>query len=320
MTIKKTGEFEFIDRIHHGCLVRPADVLKGIGDDAAVFRGQGEQTMLLTTDMLVERIHFSRKTIGGFDLGRKALAVNLSDIAAMGGTPLDAFVSIAVPDTCTLDFLDAFYRGLKSLAKDCRVNILGGDTTRSKTDLIVNICLTGCAAESRVLYRHTAQKGDVIYATGCLGDSRAGLVLLQHDSTSDAAQYPDLVHAHLRPKAFLEEGRFLATQPGVHAAIDVSDGLSSDIAHIAQQSHVGVRIFKDKIPVSAQLARFCGRFDFDPIEMALAGGEDYVLLVTVSPDTAKDVAAALSGNLPSAHVCHRRHHAPGQHGSHRPWR
>jgi thiamine-monophosphate kinase len=292
MTLAQIGEFGFIQRIGEGCVVRPGGVVKGIGDDAAVFKGDRKELMLLTTDMLVERVHFSRHHVSGFFLGRKCLTVNLSDIAAMGGTPLDAFVSLAVPQDCSLDYLEALYQGLKSLARECQVNILGGDTTGSKTDLIINVCLTGYVAESEILCRHTACIGDIVYVTGCLGDSRAGLQILQKDVATDSSDFPDLLRAHLAPKAHLKEGRFLAKQSGVHAALDVSDGLSSDVGHIVEQSRVGVRIFREKIPISAPLKDFCDRFGFDPVQTALAGGEDYVLLATASPKTAHTLEAA----------------------------
>lgn len=286
MTLKTIGEFGFIEKIRNGCLIRQENIIRGIGDDAAVFRGQHHGAMLLTTDLLIERVHFNRRTASGFHLGYKALAVNLSDIAAMGATPLDAFVSIAVPDDCHLDFLEAFYDGMKAIAQKFTVNILGGDTTRANEDLVINIALTGCAPESEILYRCNAQVGDVVYATGYLGNSRAGLYLVQNVDQKDAVQFKRLVDTHLLPEPFVAEGRFLAKQPGVHAAIDVSDGLSSDISHICSQSDTGVRIWSEKIPMSKQLAEFCTQFGFDPLDMALTGGEDYCLLLTVSPEAA----------------------------------
>jgi thiamine-monophosphate kinase len=289
MTLKSIGEFGFIEAIRPGCLIRPDNVLKGIGDDAAVFTGNSNETMLLTTDLLVERIHFLRKTTSAFNLGRKALAVNLSDIAAMGGTPLDAFVGIAIPDDCSLDMLKELYDGMKSIAAEFDVNILGGDTTGSKIDLVISICLTGCVPNKHVLYRHAARPGDRIYTTGRLGDSRAGLMILQNSGESEKKTFDMLVSAHLLPRPHVREGRFLAMEAEVHAAIDVSDGLSADIAHIALQSGVGVRLYREKIPLSEPLKDFCDRLGLDPVDVALTGGEDYVLLVTVSPKAAQDI-------------------------------
>ena len=137
MKLKQIGEFGFIDKISRGCLIRPDHIIKAIGDDAAAFTVPADRVSLITTDLLVERIHFIRDTISGFDLGYKALAVNLSDIAAMGGEAREAFVSIGIPQSCPLDYLEAVYDGMKSLAAKFDVNILGGDTTSSEIDLII---------------------------------------------------------------------------------------------------------------------------------------------------------------------------------------
>ncbi len=288
--MKDIGEFEFIKKISQGCLVRPDNILKSIGDDAAAFRADPGEIMLVTTDMLVERIHFVKKATSGFNLGYKALAVNLSDIAAMGGTAKEAFVSIAIPEKCSTEYIEDLYNGIKKLGAEFDVNILGGDTTGSKTDLIINISVFGSAPEKEILYRNTAQTGDIVFSTGFLGDSKAGLYLILNDIAVDSAEFEALFKAHILPKPYLYEGRFLARRKCVNAAIDVSDGLSSDIRHIATESNVGVRLFAEKIPVSKNLQQFCSRFSFDPVEYALAGGEDYTLLCTVQRGKADAVA------------------------------
>jgi thiamine-monophosphate kinase len=226
-----------------------------------LFMTEPDRLTLITTDLLVERIHFLRNSISGFDLGYKSLAVNLSDIAAMGGTAREAFVSIAIPDECHLDYLDELYNGIKKLAARFDVNVLGGDTTRSTVDLIINIVVQGTVLKEELLCRDAAQPGDVIFA-------------------------------HLVPEPHLREGRFLARRSGVNAAIDTSDGLSSDLAHIVEESRVGARLFTDKIPISPNLKDFCTRLDFKPLEFALAGGEDYTLLCTISPHRAAEIGEA----------------------------
>jgi thiamine-monophosphate kinase len=291
VNLSDIGEFGFIKRISRGCLIRPQNIIKGIGDDAAVFIPTPHEVILVTTDLLVEGIHFFRNTTSGFNLGYKALSVNLSDIAAMGGIAREAFISIAVPDNCSLDFLEDLYNGMKRLATEFGLNLLGGDTTRAKTDLIINISVLGSAFEKEILYRNTAQQGDIICSTGFLGDSRAGLHLITHNIKADSKEMTALRDSHIIPKPYLREGRFLARQGGVHAMIDVSDGLSSDIGHIAEESNVGIRLYSEKIPVSNNLEKFCTRFDFDPVEYALAGGEDYTLLCTISPDRVDHIAA-----------------------------
>ena len=287
--LKELGEFGFINRITPGCLVRPEGVVKAIGDDAAAFYSPPGQLNLVTTDLLVERVHFLRNATSGYNLGYKALAVNLSDIAAMGGKAAEAFVSIAIPEDCGLDYLDDLYKGMRSLASEFQVNILGGDTTASKQDLIINIGVYGSVRESEILCRDGAGPGDLICSTGCLGDSRAGLHLILNDITADNEELNKLFSAHVLPRPCLEEGRFLASLSVVTAAIDVSDGLSSDLEHLASQSGTGARIYPDRIPISPELRVFCKQFGFDPMEYALAGGEDYTLLFTVPAEHITDL-------------------------------
>jgi len=290
MGIRNIGEFGFIDKIRHGCLIRPERVVTPIGDDAAAYRNEAGQLTLVTADMLVERVHFIKEATSGFNLGYKALAVNLSDIAAMGGIAREAFVSIAIPDDCALDYLQDLYRGMQHLAAEFKVNILGGDTTGSKTDLVINVTVTGSVAQNDMLLRSTAQAGDIIFSTGCLGDSRAGLHLILNRIAADSEGLAALVDTHLLPRPYLEEGRFLAHSRKVHAAIDVSDGLSSDLGHIVRESRVGARLYARQIPISPHLQTFCSRFNFDPPDFALAGGEDYTLLCTADRKTADDLA------------------------------
>jgi thiamine-monophosphate kinase len=291
MTLKDIGEFGFIKKISRGCVIRPHNIVKAIGDDAAAFRSDPDRLSLITTDLLVERIHFLRNAISGVDLGYKSLAVNLSDIAAMGGTAREAFVSIAIPQDCPLDYLEDIYKGMKHLAAKFDVNILGGDTTSSQIDLIINIVVHGTVAENEMLCRDAAQTGDIVCSTGYLGESKAGLHFILNRISADADQDKLLLKAHLLPEPHLEEGRFLAQQNGVHAAIDTSDGLSSDLGHIVEESKVGARLFADKIPISQNLKKFCTRFDFDPVTYALSGGEDYTLVCTIAPETATEVAS-----------------------------
>ncbi len=287
--LKEIGEFGFINRITPGCLVRHEGVYKAIGDDAAAFYSPPGQLNLVTTDLLVERVHFLRNATSGYNLGYKALAVNLSDIAAMGGRAAEAFVSIAIPVECSLEYLDDLYRGMRALASEFQVNILGGDTTASKQDLIINIGIYGSVRENEILCRDGASPGDLICSTGYLGDSRAGLHLILNDITADTAELKKLFRAHVLPRPCLEEGRFLAGLSVVTSAIDVSDGLSSDLGHLASQSGTGARIYPDRIPVSPELKIFCERFGFDPLEYALAGGEDYTLLFTAPAEHITDL-------------------------------
>jgi thiamine-monophosphate kinase len=290
MELSQIGEFGFIKKISRGCVIRPDNIIRSIGDDAAAFTVPPGRVSLITTDLLVESIHFIRKTITGFDLGYKSLAVNLSDIAAMGGEAREAFVSLGIPLKCPLDYLEAVYDGMKHLAARFNVNILGGDTTSSNSDLIINVVVHGIVASNKLLRRDAAQPGDIIFSTGYLGDSKAGLHLVLNNLALDSSAMQVLYRAHVLPEPHLLEGRFLADQSGMRAAIDVSDGLSSDLGHIAEQSAVGAQIYVSEIPISDSLKKFCAVFGFDPVEYALRGGEDYTLLCTAAAENAEEIA------------------------------
>jgi len=294
MNLNDIGEFGFIERIRAGCLIRPEGVVTAIGDDAAATTPVAGELLLVTCDLLVERVHFLRAAISGLDLGHKALAVNLSDIAAMGGTAKDAYVSIPVPAGVELDYLDAIYEGMKALAGRFNVNILGGDTTASKTDLVLSLTVTGTVPAGQLLRRDGAKPGDAIVVTGFLGDSRAGLHGILKGRQPVGQAQNDLFLAHVRPWPHLAEGRWLAASGAVTAAIDVSDGLSSDIGHIARASRVGVLLEAGRLPVSPALAAFCADRQKDPVEQALAGGEDYVLACCIAADRIDALARAFA--------------------------
>lgn len=289
MNLKEIGEFGLIKKLSDGCLVREDGVIRAIGDDAAAFIHPVGEVVLVTTDMMVERVHFLRNATSGFNLGYKSLAVNLSDIAAMGASAREAFISIAIPEDCSIEFVEDIYEGMKQLAAIFQVNLLGGDTTGSQKDLVINVVVIGSAPKEDILYRRGAKKGDVIFCTGYLGDSRAGCHLILNKTADDSKTFRALKNAHLMPRPYLKEGKFLARCGGVHAAIDISDGLSSDLGHILEQSCIGAKIYAEKIPVSENLKTFCQFFNFDPVRYAIAGGEDYTLLFTAAPDHANKI-------------------------------
>jgi thiamine-monophosphate kinase len=186
---------------------------------------------------------------------------------------------------------------MKTMAGRFDINILGGDTTGSKADLILNIAVTGEVEKNKMMRRNGAKPGDIVACTGFLGDSKAGLHLVLNRISPDTEHLAYLINAHILPEPHLRQGRVLASSHGVHSCIDVSDGLSSDLGHILKASRVGARIFSEKLPISRQLRRFCEQRGFDAISYALSGGEDYVLLCTISPDRADDVAEELEGAL-----------------------
>lgn len=289
MKITDIGEFEFIERIRSGCLVRPDGVILAIGDDAAAFEPIRDHVTLFTTDLLVEHVHFLRDTISGFNLGYKALAVNLSDIAAMGGIAREAFISIAIPSDYDIKYLDDLYSGIRHLAGRYEVNVLGGDTTGSPSGLVINIGVVGSVSPDCILTRSAAKPGDWIFATGSTGESRAGLHMILNGIQATSDDDRALYDTHTLPHPYLAEGRFLSECDAVHAAIDVSDGLASDLSHILTASRVGVRIRREGIPISPRLERFCDKFGLDALDYTLNGGEDYVLLVTIAASHAEGV-------------------------------
>ncbi len=292
MSLAEIGEFGFIDRVSRDCLVRPSGVVLGIGDDCAVTRCEPGGLRLLTTDLLVERVHFLRQAITPYQLGAKALAVSLSDVAAMGGRPLDAFVSIAIPKDVPLDELDALYDGMKAMARRFDVNILGGDTTGSRCDLVVNVALSGEVAESEVLYRSGARVGDTLFVSGPLGDSAAGLDALVHGRRDESSAARELVRRHHEPRPHLEEARAIATSGLAHAMLDVSDGLAADLPHLCDRSGVGAEVWEAELPLSPELREYCAAHELDAAAVALSGGEDYVLLLAAEARLAGAVARA----------------------------
>ncbi|MGD8705041.1 MAG: thiamine-phosphate kinase [Syntrophobacterales bacterium] len=294
MKLKDIGEFGFIERIKGGCLIRNENVIIGIGDDSCVFRTSAEVASLLTTDMLVEQIHFLLEAIPPYQLGRKSLAVNMSDIAAMGGTPKEAVLSVAIPDTVDLEYLDALYDGMKAMAKEFEVNLLGGDTTSSPGPLIINIALVGEAQKEEVLYRSTAKVGDVVFLTGPVGSAAAGLDIILKGRGAD--EWEELIEAHHNPYPQIKTGRIIASMKVANSLIDVSDGVAADLGHICTESKLGAIIEEEMIPTTAQFRAYCAKFQEDSRHLSLHVGEDYVLLGTVPEESATRLQKALESN------------------------
>lgn len=296
MKLKEIGEFGFIDRIAPMGNVRPEGVVKGIGDDCAVIQVRGDEYLLLTTDLLVEKVHFLMNWAAPEIIGAKALTANLSDIAACGGNPRDAFLSLAIPDRMEVEWLDGFYRGLTDLARQYQVNVLGGDTTSSKTDFVINIVVTGMVPPEQVLFRHTANEGDIIILTGPTGLSGAGcdVLLNHHDLKSEPAIAA--VKAHLEPRPHVAEGRMLAASGSCTAAIDVSDGISSDLGHLCRDSGLGAVLYEEKIPITPELIQLGKILGKDPLDWILNGGEDYVLMAVIKPTALQAILDQADGN------------------------
>ncbi len=283
MRLEELGEFGFIDRVAPSCRIRDRGVVKGIGDDCAVVSLEGPDYLLVTTDLLVERVHFRLEWGSPEHLGAKALAVNISDIAACGGLPMDAFIGLAVPSGTSVEWLDGLYKGITDLAREYDVNLLGGDTTRSGTDLMISVTVTGTVPRDQVLFRHTAQAGDLVVLTGPTGESAAGLEILLHAPPIPADLARELTRSHLLPRPHVREGRLLAASGACRAAIDVSDGLLSDLGHICRDSGLGAELYRERIPLTPSLLEAGRLLGKDALQWAFNGGEDYVLIAAVTP-------------------------------------
>lgn len=294
MNLKEIGEFGLIDLLKEDTITDPANVVTGIGDDAAVLLSTPRQLQLLTTDMMVEEIHFRLKTTTPWQLGYKSVAVNISDIAAMGGLPRHAVISIAIPPYIDIAFITALYKGMKEICHEHGVNIVGGDTVSSPGGLVINVALLGEVEPTHLLKRSGAEVGDLVVVTGTLGNSGAGLELLSRANWEDYDFAWPLVTAHLTPRPQVKAGRVLAAA-GASSADDISDGLASEVNEIAKASNVGIRVYADKIPLSGSLREAAALIGKPAVHYALYGGEDYQLLTTITPARYQAALAEAAG-------------------------
>jgi thiamine-monophosphate kinase len=296
MKLKEIGEFGFIDRFSP--LFRPLIPAgtTGIGDDCAIIPVNDKEDIVITTDLLVENTHFLKKNITPLQLGYKSLAVNLSDIAAMGGTPVGSFLSLAIPSSTEVEYLDVFMEGYHELSEKFGVPLLGGDTTKSPEFLTVSVCVIGKCLKGEAKLRSTAKEGDMICVTGFLGDSAGGLqLILEGRGIAGSAGY--LLEKHYMPVPRIGEGRLLASLEGVNSLMDISDGLASDLLQILKASGKRAVVEMDKVPMSPELLQTAGEFGWDSLELALTGGEDYELLCTVSPKNFNMVKESIFRNF-----------------------
>lgn len=293
MKLKDLGEFGLIQKIAEQFSRELPSNVEGIGDDCAMIAQSPEETLLVTTDLLVENIHFLREDISAFELGHKSLAVNVSDIAAMGGTPQYAFLSIALPSDLEGGWLKDFFDGFYALAKEHGVLLMGGDTTKSKQGVVINVALLGKAHPAKIKRRSQAKIGDFICVTDSLGDSGAGLevILKKYERTELEKK---LVSRHYLPRPHVAEGQFLAKESSVHAMMDVSDGIDSDLKRIMECSSCGVHVDLDQLPLSKEIQTFSQKYKLNPVEIAASAGEDYCLLFTVDPKSYEQVLKSYS--------------------------
>jgi len=290
-----TGEDDLVGRIRSAAAADRDGVLVGIGDDCAVLEPTPGTRLIATTDLLIENVHFRRRYADAADVGWKAVAVNISDIASMGARARWALVALACPAGTTPEEIDAFYGGTLALAREHGVAVVGGDTSSSPAGWFVNITVLGEA--TRTLLRSTARPGDVVAVTGTLGRSAAGLAVLEHDRPPiavDPATLSDVSMAHLRPRPRALEGRWLGTSDGVTAMMDLSDGLATDVRRLCTESGVGATIALDALPIAAGTRRVAAAIDHDVLAWATGGGEDYELLVVSASEPFERLADGLA--------------------------
>lgn len=307
------NEFDFINKIRGLAFEQGASsgLVRGIGDDAAVFKAFAGSDVVVSTDLLVEDVDFRRETTQPDLLGHKALAVSLSDIAAMGARPRWALLSIGVPEAVwNSEFLDGFYAGFFQVAARYGVTLIGGDVSRTPDKIVIDSILIGETPKGGSVFRSGAKPGDHIFVTGFLGDAAAGLRLIERgtrlhqattiDPASDAAadeahRLDYLLLRHLQPEPRVGWGLLLGDQQLATAMIDISDGLSSDLNHLCTESKVGALIDAAAIPIDPLVTALSGRRALDPLMLALHGGEDFELLFAVRPQNVARLPKRVDG-------------------------
>ncbi|MDE6802718.1 MAG: thiamine-phosphate kinase [Muribaculaceae bacterium] len=299
--IATLGEFGLIDYLTKDLQIRNSSTLKGVGDDCAVLEYKDTE-VLVSTDLLVEGIHFDLTYVPLKHLGYKSVVVNLSDICAMNGTPRQITVSLAISKRFTVEHIEELYAGMKLACEVYGVDLVGGDTTSSRSGLIISITAIGDAPKDKIVYRNGAKDTDLICVSGDLGAAYMGLQLLEREKVASQGQtdfIPDfggkeyLVERQLKPEARKDIVAILAENGIVPTSMmDVSDGLSSELLHICHQSKVGCRVYEDRIPIDYQTAIMAEELNMNLVTAALNGGEDYELLFTVPlhmHDKVKDI-------------------------------
>ena len=289
-TVGELGEFALIDRIRRTLGDAPGVAL-GIGDDAAAVRPSPGKLLLATCDIQVEGRHFIKARIGPEQLGRRAAAVNLSDVAAMGGRPTHALVSLALPADTEVEWVERLYDGLRDGFAEHGAAVIGGNLSGSSTEIVIDVTLHGEVDEASLLRRSGARPGDAVLVTGDLGAARAGLLALDACLTGESADAA--AQAHLVPTARVDEGLAIAASGLATAAIDVSDGCAADLGHLCEASGTGARVFADRLPVSPAARDVAANLGFDPLLAALHGGEDYELIVTCAAHDADALIEAV---------------------------
>ena len=316
LKVEVPGEFDFINRLRQRATRQShssqatQSLAVGIGDDAAVIRSPTGRDTVVAADLLIEGIDFRRNTAPPYLIGHKALAVSLSDIAAMGARPRWSLISLGVPeDVWQSDFTNTFYEGLFQLAGQYDVQLIGGDTSRTPEQILIDSIVIGECATDGAVTRSGARAGDHIFVTGSLGGAAGGLRLIERGahladqtfSANETQALDNLLLRHLRPEPRVGWGLVLGQEKLATAMIDLSDGLSSDLNHLCNESVVGALIQASHLPIDSHVVELCGRRALDPLQLALHGGEDFELLFTVRPDAVTKLPRRVDG-VPITHI------------------
>lgn len=292
--INKLGEFGLIDMINKKFDLTNEESDTGIGDDAAIIAPKSNEKLVVTTDMLLEGVHFDLSYMPLVHLGFKSIAVNVSDVAAMNAIPKQVTVNIGLSNRFSVEAIEALYEGIKAACDHYKVDLVGGDTTSSASGLVISVTAIGQQKEDLLVKRSGAKNSDIICVTGDLGGAYMGLTVLERekqvymanpDMQPQLEKYDYIVQRQLKPDArmdIIHELAELKIKPS--SMIDISDGLASELMHLSKKSNVGVAIYEDKLPVDKQTYDTAYEFKIDPTTCALNGGEDYELLFTISQD------------------------------------
>lgn len=297
-TVSDLGEFTLIDRIKQILpQAKHPDVLIGLGDDTAVIRIDQNKALIATCDIQIEDQHFRLKHISTYQLGRRAIAVNLSDIASMGGKPSFALVSLGLPSKFPVIDYDQLFQGIKDELSQYSAHLIGGNLAKTERKLIVDVTLLGEVHPDHLLSRSGSKVGDKIFVTGRLGESGAGFHILETFGQYYPEKYANLVKAHLQPTPRIEAGKMIAETKMVTSMIDISDGIASDLYHICRMSGVGAEIQSECIPLPENIEEVSEIAHTNPLDIALYSGEDYELLFTVKPDVISTLITEISDKL-----------------------
>jgi thiamine-monophosphate kinase len=280
MRLSDVGEFGLIKNIRSICPNSGERILLGIGDDAALVQSRPDYSLLLTTDALTEGIHYDLRYVPMDMLGWKSLAVNLSDVAAMGGIPVCCLVTIGLPNIWSVENVQSLYQGIARCAKRYDCPVVGGDTVKIRSGSFINISVLGEVRSGKELRRSGAKSGDLLCVTGELGGARTGLEVLQSKNTQ-MHSYTNSVTRFLEPKPRLDEAGALIREMEITSMIDISDGLTSEIKHLCEESILGCLVFEESIPVSEETSLWALKKGAPPVQFAMESGEEYELLFTV---------------------------------------